>query len=53
MQDFLKIDGGKLGGINLNNMIPIPSSFLEKIEIDKIEDKKYKEIYRGVLYRKE
>lgn len=42
MQDFLKIDGGKLGGINLNNMIPIPSSYLEKIKIDKIEDKKYK-----------
>lgn len=42
MQDFLKIDGGRLGGINLNNMIPIPSSYLEKIEVEKIKDIKYK-----------
>lgn len=42
MQDFLKIDSGKLGGINLNNMIPIPSRYLEKIEIGEIEDRKYK-----------
>lgn len=42
MQDFLKIDSGRLGGINLNNMIPIPSSYLEKIEVEKIKDIKYK-----------
>lgn len=44
MQDFLKIDGGKLGGINLNNMIPIPRTYLKKIDILSIEDKKYKYI---------
>ena len=33
MQDFLKIDGGKLGGINLNNMMPIPRRYLEKIDL--------------------
>lgn len=42
MQDFLKIDGGRLGGINLNNMMPIPKSYLEKIEINTLKDEKYK-----------
>lgn len=42
MQDFLKIDQGRLGGINLNNMIPIPKSYLEKIEINTLKDQKYK-----------
>lgn len=42
MQDFLKIDQGRLGGINLNNMIPIPKSYLEKIEINTLKDPKYK-----------
>lgn len=42
MQDFLKIDQGRLGGINLNNMIPIPRCYLEKIEIEELKDKKYK-----------
>ena len=43
-QDFLKIDDGKLGGINLNNMIPIPRSFLQEIKIEKIKDFKYKKV---------
>lgn len=30
------------GGINLNNMIPIPKSYLEKIEISTLEDSKYR-----------
>lgn len=42
MQDFLKIEGGRLGGINLNNMMPIPKCYLGKIEIETIEDKKYR-----------
>lgn len=42
MQDFLKIDKGNLGGINLNNMMPIPKKFLTKIEINQIEDYKYR-----------
>lgn len=41
-QDFLKIDDGKLGGINLNNMIPIPRSCLHEININDITDIKYK-----------
>lgn len=43
-QDFLKIDDGRLGGINLNNMIPIPSRYLNKINIEEIEDNKYKKM---------
>ena len=44
MQDFLRIDKGALGGINLNNMVPIPKRYLRKIEIEEIENKKYKKI---------
>lgn len=43
-QDFLKIDNGKLGGINLNNMIPIPKSCLQEIEIRNIKDIKYRKM---------
>lgn len=42
MQDFLKIDDGRLGGINLNNMMPIPKCYLEKIKLYELEDEKYK-----------
>ena len=42
MQDFMKIDSGKLGGINLNNMMPIPKSYLNKIDIKNIKDEKYR-----------
>ena len=31
--DFIKIDGGKLGAINLNNMIPVFLSNLIKVEL--------------------
>lgn len=43
-QDFLKIDEGKLGGINLNNMIPIPKNCLSEININHIKDIKYKKM---------
>lgn len=46
-QDFLKIDDGFLGGINLNNMIPIPKTALHEINISKIQDIKY----RHMLYK--
>ena len=42
MQDFLKIDNGRLGGINLNNMMPIPRSCLERINLYSIKDYKYR-----------
>lgn len=43
-QDFLKIDDGFLGGINLNNMIPIPKTALREINISQIKDIKYKQM---------
>jgi len=43
-EDFIKINQGRLGGINLNNMLPIPKRHLLKIEIDEIKDIKYKNI---------
>lgn len=43
-QDFLKIDDGKLGGINFNNMIPIPTEVLHEIEIKNIKNTKYKKM---------
>lgn len=49
MQDFLRIDSGVLGGINLNNMIPIPRRFLERIEIEQIKDTKYKNMLKAQM----
>lgn len=43
-QDFLKIDEGRLGGINLNNMIPIPRRYLQTIEVNKINNRKYRKM---------
>ena len=40
-KDFIKIDDGKLGGINLNNMIPIPTRYLQEIYLEDIEDIRY------------
>lgn len=41
-RDLIKIDDGKLGVINLNNMIPIPMSRCIRIDLENIEDIKYK-----------
>lgn len=47
--DFIKINDGKWGAININNMIPVPDSCVEKININQLsitleKDKKYKEL---------
>ena len=48
MVDVFKIDKGKLGIINLNNMIPCPSSVLtEAIKI--VKDEKYKSLLENQL----
>lgn len=52
--DFIKIDGGRLGAINLNNMIPVPSERLQKIstilsETDSQERKAYIRLLRNQL----
>lgn len=49
MQDFLRIDGGILGGINLNNMMPIPRRYLSKIDIENIENIKYKNMLKAQM----
>ena len=51
--DFYKIDGGKLGAINLNNMIPIPETEYSRVNIHtknltKAEEK-YKELLKDQL----
>ena len=33
--DFLKIDNGKLGAINFNNMLPVTNNNIIKIDLDK------------------
>lgn len=45
--DFLKIDNGKLGAINFNNMIPIPIDECELIDVEKEKN----ESYRNLLYK--
>ena len=40
-EDFIRIDNGVLGAINLNNMLPIPKSCYYKIEINNIQNEKY------------
>ena len=48
--DFLKIDGGNLGAINLNNMIPVPNSALIKVDmIIKKEDSRETINYKNML----
>ncbi len=40
-KDFIRIDDGKLGGINLNNMIPIPKRYIEELNILNFDNEKY------------
>ena len=40
--DFLKIDEGRLGAINFNNMIPIPIEQCMKIDVQNEPDEAYK-----------
>ena len=47
--DFHKIDGSRQGAINLNNMIPIPSSELILVDINNIPDKDYRNLLNSQL----
>ena len=47
--DFHKIDGGRQGAINLNNMIPIPSSELILVDINNIPDEDYRNLLNSQL----
>lgn len=46
--DIFKIDGGKLGVVNINNMIPCPIEVLKEA-IPSITDKKYKILLENQL----
>ena len=43
---IFKIDGGKLGIMGFNNMIPVHFSAIEMVNIDTEEDKKYADLLR-------
>lgn len=45
--DFIKIKGGELGAINLNNMIPILQSELKEISFSSYSDDKYKSLLQN------
>mgnify|MGYP000479454976 CR=1 FL=1 len=49
-KDFVKIEEGKLGGINLNNMIPVPEENIERIVIENIKDEKYANMLQKQIY---
>lgn len=42
--DIIKLDGGRLGVINLNNMLPANLKLVYLVSINNIEDKKYKDL---------
>lgn len=46
--DFIKIDNGNLGVINLNNMIPVVDCALFLLDVEK-EDEKYRNILYGQI----
>lgn len=43
---IMKLDGGKLGLLGFNNMIPVPESALIQFDIDNESDKKYADLLR-------
>ncbi len=43
-KDFRKIDQGRLGAINFNNMIPVPDSALIMVDINRETDSQYKRL---------
>lgn len=47
--DFIKIDSGNLGAINLNSMVPVNDSVCTKIDIDSINDTKYKTLLNNQI----
>lgn len=46
-KDFRKIDQGRLGAINFNNMIPAPKHVVQKIDISSEPDPKYKRLLQN------
>lgn len=52
--DFLKLDGGKLGAINFNNMIPVRKDNIKLIDLNEdfniISDEKYKMLLQNQIF---
>lgn len=46
-KDFRKIQGGKYGAINFNNMIPVPDAALILIDINNEPDLKYRRLLQN------
>ena len=46
-KDFRKIDGGKLGAINFNNMIPVLDCALIDFDIDSVSDIQYRRLLQS------
>ena len=46
-KDFRRLDGGKLGAINFNNMIPVPDSEITLINIAQEPDEKYRRLLQN------
>ena len=52
--DFFKIDGGKLGAVNFNNMIPVKVDnykviYFSKIDFNNLSGRKYQELLKDQL----
>lgn len=48
-EDFIKIDSGNYGAINLNNMIPVPELKYDEININEEKDEAYKILLQNQL----
>jgi len=48
-QDFIKINSGIYGVINLNNMIPVLDKYITEIDVNGINDIKYMNLLRNQL----
>lgn len=51
--DFLKLDGGKLGAVNFNNMLPVTTKNITKIDFDRISnnsDRAYYKLLQEQIY---
>ena len=52
--DFLKIDGGKLGAVNFNNMLPVTESNIIKLDLNKEcitkSEEKYVKLLKAQLF---
>ncbi len=52
--DFMKINNGKLGAINFNNMLPVTEKNIVKLDLDKecltLEEEKYIKLLKQQIY---